>query len=489
MWIYRWWSVLTAVTQMAGVVLRLVVHPHVIGDVSGGQQLPTDVTWHLLLMTDEVGTETIPRGECRRACLWKTRGGAQSHTQDRFSPNVKNYFKNICFLWNTKWFHWLSFSCDCPSFWLFQVFHINWILLTFFILFISQHFVLFLICFSTQRHVDIPHLVFYGWCIALFCLMFIIIIIIVTTNCLMIYKLIVVVLQWTDVQRCYRALERPLCRVHLSNVAVQVVRSEKETQIGTLAKQNKLLNITCVNVETLCAAVRSKKTHCSQKCDVMSPPACRFMMLKTWISASFICFLSGCVMSNGCEFVPGEGLGAVRTDVGFLHAALVWAHMVAHPVFPLEALLADGTRVGLLIWVGQTVTVEVINVSEGLSTGLTRVVLPHLVGVGAGIWILWSSSREDIKPLPASWSTRLLSKLKLKQTKTNCKAGRSIKSMTNVTKWVMQAETLCMKMLCLFLHPDEPHKFTVLQEICNTVSELTHFIVQLFKGYEGSMLM
>lgn len=46
---------------MAGVVLRLVVDPHVIGDVSSRQQLPTDVTRHLLLVPDEVGAETIPR--------------------------------------------------------------------------------------------------------------------------------------------------------------------------------------------------------------------------------------------------------------------------------------------------------------------------------------------------------------------------------------------------------------------------------------------
>lgn len=83
----------------------------------------------------------------------------------------------------------------------------------------------------------------------------------------------------------------------------------------------------------------------------------------------------------------------MRTDVRFLHAALVRAHVIAHPVFPLETLLADGAGVRLLVGVGQAVTVEVVDVSEGLSAGLAGVVLPHLVGVGTGIGIrvLWSS--------------------------------------------------------------------------------------------------
>ena len=54
---------LTAVAEVTGVVLRLVVDPHVVGDVGGRQQLPTDVTRHLLLVTDQVRAETIPRGE------------------------------------------------------------------------------------------------------------------------------------------------------------------------------------------------------------------------------------------------------------------------------------------------------------------------------------------------------------------------------------------------------------------------------------------
>lgn len=62
---------LTAVAQVTGVVLRLVVDPHVVGDVSGGQQLPADVTWYLLLVPNQVGAETVPRGERRRARLWE----------------------------------------------------------------------------------------------------------------------------------------------------------------------------------------------------------------------------------------------------------------------------------------------------------------------------------------------------------------------------------------------------------------------------------
>lgn len=45
------------------------MNPHVIGDVSGGQQLPTDVTGNLLLVADQVGAEAVPRGERRRAGL------------------------------------------------------------------------------------------------------------------------------------------------------------------------------------------------------------------------------------------------------------------------------------------------------------------------------------------------------------------------------------------------------------------------------------
>lgn len=72
----------------------------------------------------------------------------------------------------------------------------------------------------------------------------------------------------------------------------------------------------------------------------------------------------------------------MRADVGFFHAALVRADVVAHAVLPLEALLADGTGERLLVRVGQAVSVEVVDVAKGLPARLAGVVLPHGVGVG-----------------------------------------------------------------------------------------------------------
>jgi len=75
----------------------------------------------------------------------------------------------------------------------------------------------------------------------------------------------------------------------------------------------------------------------------------------------------------------------VRTHVGFLHAALVRAHVVAHAVLPLEALLAHGAAVRLLVRVRQAVAVQVVHVPEGLPARLAGVVLPHRVG-GRVLW-------------------------------------------------------------------------------------------------------
>lgn len=58
-------------------VLRLVVNPHVVGDVGGGQQLPADVTGNLLLVPDQVGAEAVPRGEGRRAGLREENSASQ----------------------------------------------------------------------------------------------------------------------------------------------------------------------------------------------------------------------------------------------------------------------------------------------------------------------------------------------------------------------------------------------------------------------------
>ena len=87
---------------------------------------------------------------------------------------------------------------------------------------------------------------------------------------------------------------------------------------------------------------------------------------------------------NGLVASPGKGLGTLGADVRLFHAALVGAHVVTHAVFPLEALLADGTGERLLVRVGQAVAVEVVNIPEGFAARLTGVVLPHGVGVGVG---------------------------------------------------------------------------------------------------------
>lgn len=88
---------LTAVAQVTGVVLRLVVDPHVVSDVSGGQQLPADVTRYLLLVPDQVGSETVPRGERRRARLLETGARAQKKMRNQkrtwtMKENVKAKF-------------------------------------------------------------------------------------------------------------------------------------------------------------------------------------------------------------------------------------------------------------------------------------------------------------------------------------------------------------------------------------------------------------
>lgn len=44
-------------------VLRLVVHPHMIGDVGSRQELPADVAGHLLLVANHVSSQAILGGE------------------------------------------------------------------------------------------------------------------------------------------------------------------------------------------------------------------------------------------------------------------------------------------------------------------------------------------------------------------------------------------------------------------------------------------
>lgn len=79
---------------------------------------------------------------------------------------------------------------------------------------------------------------------------------------------------------------------------------------------------------------------------------------------------------------PGESLATVGADVGFFHTTLVGAHVVAHAVLPLEALLADGAGERLLVRVGQPVAVEMVHVAESLPACLAGVILPDRVWVG-----------------------------------------------------------------------------------------------------------
>ena len=60
-------------TQVADVVLRLVVHPHVICDVSSRQELPTDVAGDLLLVANHMRTQSILRGKAGLTGLRKTK--------------------------------------------------------------------------------------------------------------------------------------------------------------------------------------------------------------------------------------------------------------------------------------------------------------------------------------------------------------------------------------------------------------------------------
>ena len=67
----------TAVAEVAGVVLRLVVDPHVVGDVGGGQQLPTDVAGDLLLVADQVSAQPVAGRERRGARLHRHTGSEE----------------------------------------------------------------------------------------------------------------------------------------------------------------------------------------------------------------------------------------------------------------------------------------------------------------------------------------------------------------------------------------------------------------------------
>lgn len=75
---HRWWSkgkVLTAITEMASMVLWLVVHSHVICDVSSRQELAADVAGDPLLVANHVGTQAVLCGKAGLTGLnvWRTR--------------------------------------------------------------------------------------------------------------------------------------------------------------------------------------------------------------------------------------------------------------------------------------------------------------------------------------------------------------------------------------------------------------------------------
>lgn len=90
--------VLTAVTEMAWVVLRLVVHSHVICDVSSWQELPTDVAGHLLFVANHMCTQTILSSETGLTCLKKQESNMTIWWQNFSQTTIfKVRFYNIMF--------------------------------------------------------------------------------------------------------------------------------------------------------------------------------------------------------------------------------------------------------------------------------------------------------------------------------------------------------------------------------------------------------
>lgn len=81
--------------------------------------------------------------------------------------------------------------------------------------------------------------------------------------------------------------------------------------------------------------------------------------------------------------IPGEALATDRANVRLVNSTIMGADMVCHAILPLEPLLADGTLKRLLIRVRQLVAVEVVHISEGLTTHVTTMILFHWFG-----WLL-----------------------------------------------------------------------------------------------------
>lgn len=102
----------------------------------------------------------------------------------------------------------------------------------------------------------------------------------------------------------------------------------------------------------------------------------------TWISPEIIPIWTSSSRHPFDSLIPWETLPTVAADVRLVHSTIVWTDVIAHAVLPLEPLLADRTLIGLLIWVGQLMPIEVIDVPEGFPAHLACVVLPDTFAWG-----------------------------------------------------------------------------------------------------------
>lgn len=87
--------------------------------------------------------------------------------------------------------------------------------------------------------------------------------------------------------------------------------------------------------------------------------------------------------------LPGKAFPTHRTYVGLVDSPIMRANVVGHSVLPLKALLADGAFERLFIWMGQLVTVQVVDIAKGLAAHLTPMVFLHRFGGLLGDGWLW----------------------------------------------------------------------------------------------------
>lgn len=87
--------------------------------------------------------------------------------------------------------------------------------------------------------------------------------------------------------------------------------------------------------------------------------------------------------------LPGKAFSTHRTNVRLVDSSVMRANMVGHPVLPFKALLADRALKRLLVWMGQLVAIQVVDVTEGLAAHLTAVVLLDRFGGFLGHVLLW----------------------------------------------------------------------------------------------------